>query len=180
MKKAFFLILFIAFSVTGFAQKIGYKTDNDEELSMGTNYHIENNLGTALEYHSNKASKTEAWGLAFIVIDNQKRISFDKGSKLLIRTFKDTVVQLDEYLEFRDVPRESKKISSMRTRYTAAPRYMIDPSDLNFLISEGIKKMRFDSTTGYIDLEYDKDVQGAILAKQKSIILEESSFTRGY
>lgn len=180
MKRILSLLFLICFAIPAFCQKLGYKTDNETILSIGTNYSIEDNLGIATEYHFDKKTKVENLGLAFIVTSSHKPMSFDKGSILLIKTFSGTVIQLEEYLSDIDVDHDQKKVSTMLTLYTAKPRYRISDSQFDTIIKEGIQKLRFDTTTGFVDYEFEHDKHGKILERQKSIIKEEADFSRGY
>lgn len=162
-------------SLTGYSQKLGFKTDNAERIYMGTNYAVERNIGIATEFSLDKKTKEEQWGIAMIVPHNIRDFSFDKGSALLVRTFSGSVVQLVQYLDRYELKTEAR----FRT-HTAYPRYLVKTPDLDTIIKEGVKKMRFDSTAGFIDFEFPEDYMGAILAKQRSIIIEESNLGRSF
>lgn len=164
-------------SLTGYSQKLGFKTDNAERIYMGTNYVVEKNIGIATEYSLNKKTKEEQWGVLMIVPHNIKDFSFDEGSVLLVRTFSGSVVQLVQYLDRYEV--ELKTETRFKT-HTAYPRYLVKTPDFDTIIKEGVKKMRFDSTAGFIDFEFPEDYMGAILAKQRSIIIEESNLGRSF
>lgn len=164
-------------SVTGYSQKLGFKTDNAEKIYMGTNYAIEKNIGIATEYSLNKKTKEEQWGVLMVVPHITMDFSFDKWSVLLIRTFSGSVVQLVQYLDRDEVERKTETRIRIHTVY---PRYFVKADDLDTIIKEGVKQMRFDSTAGFIDFEFSEDFMGAILGKQRSIIMEESNLGRTF
>lgn len=180
MKNVFLLLLSLLVVSPTFAQKLGYKTDNDKELAIGTNYTIDNDLGIAVEFHRNKETNQSVWGVAFIVMDSHRAFSFDKGSRLLIRTFKGNTIELVQYLDVKRIETDYKVYSTVKTEYYARPRYHLSLSDLDKITEEGVKKLRFDSTAGFIDISYETDHVGAIIGTKRGIIQEESVFGHGF
>lgn len=156
-----------------------YRTDNEHEYSIGVRPDAVGDMGVALEYHKDKESGFDIWGLVFNVV-SRKKFSFDEGSFLLIRTNSDTIIELRETVACYKIKTDSHASSHIYTLFMAQPRYSIDEKQLNIIISEGVKKLRFDSTTGYIDYVYEKDEIGSLLNKQKGIILKEMSFNRDF
>lgn len=93
--------------------------------------------------------------------------TFNKGSKLLMKTFDDTVytkeciiagVTKKQFVQIFMVP---------ATRYFATVTYPVTEEELNSFIENGIKKLRFQVTGETFEYEYKKDKIGKYLKKAK-------------
>lgn len=96
--------------------------------------------------------------------------TFDVGSKLLMKTFDDTVYTKEctgatptkkQFVQIFMVP---------ATRYFATVSYLVSEEELNSFINNGIKKLRFQVTGETFEYEYKKDKIGKYLKKAKENI----------
>lgn len=186
MKKLLFTPIFLLFSLPLFSQSLAYRTENDSILQMGTNYHYEgktDNLratAVSLEYLLKKDAGEEFFLLNFVLKAFKLELSFDKGSNLYIKTYKDnliTLVQIDTYYEIK---RERELLALNRFYYKVYPRYNITKDDLQKIIKEGIKKMSFMTTAGYYNLSFEEDSLGEIIRNEYNLLLGKSDFTEGF
>lgn len=174
--------MFIFTAITPlYAQRLRYKNDNEQEYSVGVSpTEINNSLSVSLCYYKNKTTGLDIWSFDFVVIGTLHPFSFDKGSLLLMETNPGVVLEFIEAIEHKDVKSSEKRVSSIQTLYYAVPTYMASEEYLNTIISDGIKKIRFDSTGGYIDINLTNNAFSDAIKKQKDIIIEESCFNRDF
>lgn len=180
MKKILLTIALLSVSLSMFSQKLGYKKDNDTEFSIGVNYAFVEHLGIGMSFLLNKETGEKNWGISIIVPNQYSDFSFDRNSLLLIKTFSGSIIELHELMEYNQVERDIYHITPSIAIHRSSPLYLLAIEDLNKIISEGVEKLRFDSTIGFIDFSYTEDKLGPLFKKQKDIIIEESNFYRSY
>lgn len=181
MKRIIALLFFMAAFIPLYGQKLLYKDDNEQEYSVGVSPMVINqSFSISLCYYKNKTTGLDGWLFRFVVPDNHHSFSFDRGSLLLMRTKSDAILEFTEEREYKDVIRSEKRLSTANILYFAAPDYWVSEESLNTIITDGVKKIRFDSTGGYIDFELTNNAFSEALKKQKEIIIEESCFIRGF
>lgn len=180
MKRLVIVVLSLFVGLHMSAQNLVYKTDNEREYEIGVKPEQVKNLGVALSHSLDKTTGASRWTIIFNVIGWETPFNFDKGSILLIRTCGGSVLKLYQVLDCHDVLLPSKHDDIVGRLYRAQPRFNISQEELDILINEGIKKLRFDSTAGFMDYAHEHDYIGTILKKQKKIIIAESDFNRGY
>ena len=186
MRKLLLTTLVAFLATLSYGQSIGYRNDTDESLAVGTNYSIRGRqLGVSLNYGLNKSTKEERWLLDFILYSRNEPLRIDQGSRLLIRTFSGTVIELKQNQSCYDIKHETdypyKSTSNYDVKdYLVYPDYFIDGKDLQALMKEGIQKMRFETTKGMKDLQWDKDVFGEVILSEYNLILGKSDFEAGF
>lgn len=184
MRKFLISTLFVFLSTISFAQTLGYRNDTAERLLVGTNYIIRGQqLGVSLEYSLNKITKDEHWNLSFILYSRDELLTIDKDSKLLIRTFSGSVIELTQKNDIYSIKHDMKYPYSSDwsvVDYLVYPDYTVSAEGLQKLMKEGIKKMRFETTKGMIDLEWDKDYFGADILSEYNLILDKSDFSDSF
>lgn len=110
--------------------------------------------------------------------------SFSEGSKLLIKNMNDSVMTKTCTKAY---PTQSQFVQIFfvpATRYYASVVYMVSEDELNTLITDGVKKLRFQVTGETFEKEYKKDKIGKFLKKAKKNIDEalekQKSFESGF
>lgn len=187
MKKivvAFALFLLGAVSLN--AQSLAYREDTEESLSIGTNYIAEDKyrLGVSLSYFVNKKSNQEVWSLNFSIYTRNVQLDVDKDARLLIRTFGDKIVELTQYNESPKRDYQSLGYNQYKNMseydYQVYPSYLISLADLKILMSEGLKKMRFETMRGMLDINCERDVFGVDIWAEYNLIIGKTDFGEGF
>ena len=184
MKKLFFLVTTLLMAYSSFGQSIGYRTESNGILNVGTNYLIRNHeVGIALNYAKFLNTSEERWKLSMIYIWAGTEYNFDKDSKLLIKTFSDKVIELSQKIDCQSVKRERECPISGDYSYFYIwryPDYDITSDDLHTIMNDGIKKMRFETTRGMRDVLFEKDIWGNLIKSEYDLILGKSDFSSGF
>lgn len=182
MRKFLLTTCAIFIATFSFGQTLGYRNDSEESLIVGTNYSIRGRqLGISLNYGLNKVTKEERWLLDFILYSRNEPLNIDQGAKLLIRTFSGSVIELKQNQNCYNIKRETdypyKSSGNYDIKdYLVYPHFFIDGNDLNTLMKEGIQKMRFETTKGIKDIQWDNDIYGDIIKSEYNLILGKSDF----
>lgn len=187
MKKIFVAFaLFLLGVVSLNAQSLAYREDTGESLSIGTNYTTEDKyrLGVALNHFVNKKSNQEVWALGFLIYTRNIQLTVDENARLLIRTFGDNIVELTQYIESPKQDYQSlgynRYTNMSEYDYQVYPSYSISLADLKILMSEGIKKLRFETTRGMLDIDCERDVFGVDIWSEYNLIIGKTDFGEGF
>ena len=187
MKRLLFIYLFLLLSMPIYSQTIGYRNDTDQRLEIGTDCIFEgrNKLffdhgpwtGISLGYNLDKDTGKEVYLLHFSLI-TRDQFTFDKRANLYIKTFQDKVIIADQLIT--NVTTKSKTTDNSRIYYFSYPSYGITTKDIQTLMNEGVKKLSFMTTSGYHELNYEKDTIGVILKKEYDLLHSKTSFDEGF
>lgn len=186
MKKLLLATFAVLVGTLSQAQSLNSRKDTEESLSIRTNYLVEGQqLGVSLDYVLNKATNEEIWGLSIVLYSRNVRFNVDKGSKLLIRTFSDNIIELKQIKEFYHIYQRKEYPYERANDYNTTdwlldPYYFIETVDLEKIMNEGVKKMRFETSKGMKDLEWEKDVFGQMVLSEYNLILEKSNFEKDF
>lgn len=128
----------------------------------------EKTLDYALQFEQS-AENNQNWGYTlhiYFFVDTQDKY-VPKGGKLLIRTTKDEVLNLqdcgtDHFIEYdselngiRTEGRTSSDLDlNLNVRYIAHGKYIISEEDLQTLMTDGVIKIRIETTKDPIQCEY--------------------------
>lgn len=183
MKKIIIALLGLLLCVVAYSQSIAVREDADDHLIVGTNYRIAPRMmGALLACYFNKLEKSEGWMLG-ILLYSDREFDVDFKAKVLIKTFKDNVIELinesSSIQHDRDYP-YAKSHNYDIVDYQCYINYKISTDDLKILMSEGIKKMRFETTRGFKDIQWEEDVFGKILSSEYNLVLKEHNFESGF
>lgn len=169
MKRLIITSILACIACVCYGQSLGYRKDNARCLAMGTDYSAAGRqLGVSLNYCLDKATNEELWRLDYILSSQDEPLKIDRGAKLLIRTFSGTVVEMKQNRTCYELRLEK---TYREKDYLVYPEYYIDGGDLLVIMNEGIQKMRFETTKGMKDLQWEDDVYGRLIRSEYNLIL---------
>lgn len=166
MKHLIFSLLTIC-SMTAHAQQI--VIDQSEPDGLRT-------IATSLEACRNTTDKTVfSFGLtAYIKTGTSYTLNIKatslapihiaKGAALLIKTFKGTTIELQNIIDADGSVRDVHEVNGyVFSDYSAQPSYTITSEQIQTIASEGLSKLRIQTSTSNIDKEYKKDKAGKVI-----------------
>lgn len=110
-------------------------------------------------------------------------ISVPKGGRLLIKLEDDSVIELRTLIEYSDKIGEVVTGAIVHTNYSVSPSFVVTPKQIN-KISEGVKKIRLETSLDPIDKVFKKDKMGRIIKEEYALIQEalqkDKSFSDGF
>ena len=186
MRKVLITVIAALITTITYGQSLGYRNDTKDKLHVGTNYTVfKGELGISLNYTVLKATNEKEWMISVVLYSRKERLGIDQGAKLLIRTFKGTVVELKQLNDCYNIKVETeypyKSLRDYETvDYLIYPDYLITEDNLQIIMNEGIKKMRFEITKGLKDLVWDNDVYGKVLISEFNLINGKTDFDSGF
>ena len=178
----------MAFSM--FSQSLSYRDDNESSLLVGTNYGLEGKetlvprrrIGVAVAYQLDKKSGEEYYWLDFYLRTLNQNFTIDMNSNLLIKTFQDNIIILQE--TGKEIDKSREKLNPNSTSefyyYILKPSYKISKEDLQKIMDEGIKKTWFMTTLGYFDFKFEQNTLGQIITEEYNLIHGKSDFSSDF
>lgn len=187
MKKLLLFVFISLSSIFSFSQtiEIDKVTENGMRLLIGSKEPIRSLTDKYYIFVSLNASQYHdevTYSLSLRVNANIP-ISVPRGSRLLIKLKNDSVMQL------KTITEESDKIGKVVTgaiihrNYSVFPNFDVTPEQIE-AISNGVKKIRLETSLDPIDKEFKKDKMGRIIKKEYALIQEalqkDKSFSDGF
>lgn len=177
MKKYLLLLLSITLSSQIFAQTIGFRDDNSEVLSIGTDYLITRSFGAydtgvALSIYTDKKIGEKKIVLS-LYVETYGRTVCQKHSRAIFKTFSGSIITVSEILDTYKVQNGWVGNSN---KFYLKPHYLISESDFNTLMKEGIQLIRIETLKGLKDFTYKSDVIGGYLTKEYNLIMGKQDF----
>lgn len=179
MKKLVILFtLFLSITWVSSAQdsRIGFREETAERLAIGTNYQMVNmadnkQLGPSVSYYWNKKTGKKDFYLGFWMrMKYENRYTMDKNAKVLIKTKSGNVVTLTNKED------RVRRESDSNNYYSVMANLLISESNLKKLIDEGIEKVRFETTRGFVDYYSKNDALAATISRAYQLVLGKSDF----
>ena len=123
--------------------------------------------------------KRVEWQLS-LTIKQLYPITINKGSRLLIKMNDDSVIELKTINEQSDEIGNSQVVgSSVISQYTVFPIYSVTEEQIA-QISQGVKKIRVETSLEPIDKEFKKDKMGKIIEGQYKVISERAKTSNNF
>lgn len=106
-------------------------------------------------------------------------LAVPKGGRLLIKLMDDSVMELKTEMEYSDKVGEVRTGSIVYTAYSIFPSFVVTPEQIS-MISNGVKKIRLETTLDPIDKEYKKDKMGKIIKAEYALINQALSQAKSF
>ena len=176
------LLAFLVLSHSLFvnAQTIGYRTDKDGILSIGTNYISEGDFGIAVELKRDKNNNTDSYRLRLMISKFRQEFIIEPFSELLFKTYDNNIISLTESTRIGVIRTDEYRYSNGNTTYFVYPDYDISKEDLDRLMAGGISKIRIGTSRGLRDFQYKEDVFGKNIKKEVNLIMSKIDFESGF
>lgn len=115
-----------------------------------------------------------------LVVKQLYSISIPKGSRLLIKLKDDSIIELKSINDVEDRIGDAQVIgSSVISQYTVFPTYSVTEEQIA-QISQGVKKIRVETSLQPIDKEFKKDKMGKIIEGQYKVISERAKTSNNF
>lgn len=180
MKRHLIIILCTLFSCQAiFAQNLARRTENDITLQAATDYWRKaGSIGVALTYELNKPVKEETFLLSLWVISKDLKFAIDKKSKMLIRTTRGQIIELEQTTESPEQQSKYLGLSGGVSHYYyyVYPDYLITRQDLETIMKDGVSKIRLETTVGMMDYPYSVEIVGEMLTAEYGLIFNNKNF----
>lgn len=188
MEKLFLSTMLCLISILAFAQEIEYDKSTNGERSIMCKYESVRNMkdktvfSVALSAEQNKEKRTSYF--LSLKTTSGTPITVPKGGKLLIKLNDNTIIELNTLMEYAGTVRDVHNVNGFVFHdYTIFPLFHINDAQIK-QISEGVKKIRLETTEGNKDKEFKKDKIGAIIKGQYKLIhnklKETTNITDGF
>lgn len=185
MRKIVLLLLFGVLSSPLFAQGIGFRDDDGTTLSIGTNYRItrssgDYSTGVSLAVGINRLTNIQTF-LMGIYFETCGKMFCQKHSRAVLKTFSGSIVTVEQCIDSYKVQENREAVGGYDSNiFSLTPCYIIQESDLNTLMNEGIKVLRIETSKGLMDFTYKSDVLGAYLKSEYKLLLEKRDFESNF
>lgn len=188
MKKPLLLIICFLYGITSFAQEIAYdKIENGERSIMCVYKKIRSLRDRTVFSVALMAEQDKEKNVSYFLslrATSDIPITVKKGGTLLIKLNDDSILELHTQMEYTGTIRDINRVKgSMYFDFTLNPTFQISKEQIS-QISEGVKKIRLVTTTGYIDKELKKYKIGDAIKAQYELIQEKlketTSITDGF
>lgn len=105
-----------------------------------------------------------------------KPLEIRKGGLLLLKLSDDSVMELNSVIASIGNTKNLHTVSGYTySDYSVRPSFKITPSQLNDIISKGVKKVRIETSPEFYDKDFKKDKIGEVLATKKTVLLQTIS-----
>lgn len=172
-------------SLNAGAQRISVKEDDGAHMLIGTepveitiqstNEAANNYLAPALFLDMDKKTKNEQYTIHFSLKPHYI-FTFDKNSHLYIQTTEGSIITLTNRERIEDVLYKYDFFSGSYVQ----PHYKISAKDLTLIMKEGIKAMRFESTSGIIDFISTKNTVAQVIKEEYELIRNVIDFDSNF
>ena len=172
-------------SLNAGAQRISVKEIDGVHMRIGTepvvitiqstNEAANNYLAPSLFLDMDKKTRKEHYTIHF-TLKPHYIFTFDKNSHLYIQTIEGNIITLTNRESIEDVLYTYDLFSGSYV----TPKYAISPQDINLIMKEGIRAMRFESTAGIIDFISTRNTVAQVIKEELELIRNVIDFDSNF
>lgn len=170
----FFATLFVSLQVCG-QKVIADRVSKDGMRFIATEEVLCRNFTDKVLFsygmqYTEKGSR-KVWSLS-VTLQSYEPLRVDRGHRLLIKTKKDNVLELQATMSTNADPKVETIGNTILTTYLTTTFFDITSDNIMMLINEGVQKVRIETNLNYKEVMYKKDKVGKALSECYGNIIE--------